>query len=247
MQRRSSPPHLWTATTIPHQPLFIVPRRLQHSFSAGRTPLAAYTPSQNGVCKRALSHGSRGIIAASLASSTTLSNQRRFLRTLAAPSLGDCRRLSRAQYRYRRSFASLALSIARSSRQPTQLFSCIRSFRRCRSPCAFARAFARFRRSSRAFYWGALFASVIAAALHSHSRCVFKSSDTATAADTAPFSSPLISQALLFAAITRVLSPSITRALLSAHCRCATFLATRRFSAITATFFRLRSITAFVG
>jgi hypothetical protein len=72
-----------------------------------RTPLAAYTPSQNGVCKRALSHGSRGIIAASLASSTARSRQSTPLpsRTLAAPSLGDCRRLSRAQYRYRRSFA----------------------------------------------------------------------------------------------------------------------------------------------
>ena len=58
----------------------------------------------------------------------------------------------------------LALSIARSSRQPTPLFSCIRSFRRCRASCA------------------------------------FKWSNTATAADTAAFSSPLISRALLFAA-----------------------------------------------
>jgi hypothetical protein len=53
-----------------------------------RTPIAAYTPSQNGVCKRALSHGSRGIIAASLVPPTARSRQ-----STALPSRTASRRL----------------------------------------------------------------------------------------------------------------------------------------------------------
>jgi hypothetical protein len=73
---------------------------------------------------------------------------------------------------------------------------------------------------------GALFASAIAAALHSHSCCAFKSS---AAADTAAFSSPLILLALLFAAYHasasfRALSLRSSSANIAAYCahfRCA--------------------------
>ena len=80
-----------------------------------RTPSAAYTPSQNGVYERALTRGSRGdhrrlfrAFYCALRQSTPSPS-----RTLAAPSLSDCRRLSSVQYRYRRSFVSLAPPIVR--------------------------------------------------------------------------------------------------------------------------------------
>jgi hypothetical protein len=157
MQHRSTPPHLWTPTTIPHQPLFIVPRRLQYGFSAGTELRSPHTLRHRTVSVSALYR----MVLAGLSPPLSclllraLGNQRHFHR---APPLDDCRRLSRAQYRYRRWFASLAPLIER------------------------------------------LFIGGHRRTLHSHSCCAFKSSDTATAADTAAFSSSLISQALLFAA-----------------------------------------------
>ena len=125
-----------------------------------RMVLAGSSPPLSRLLLRALGNQRRflralslrllsAIAAAFLAHSTAIVGRSLLSRLLSCASssadiaASSLRTLAARPY-WRSPLYPLALSIARSSRQPTPLFSCIRSFRRCRSSCAFAR----FRRLS---------------------------------------------------------------------------------------------------